>query len=617
MASPSPTPGAPLLSDLKLLLGRRDGVRLALFGGFLLVGALWEVLALASIPLFLSLLLPAETPSALQDLFRRFLESLGGSSQEGMALLGKGAGFLLAANLLRTLWAIWGMALQYRFQANRRRELTRRLLAGYLLAPAEFFRERTSPELMNQVAVECDNVVQGTISPLMEFLRGGANTLCVVLLLLLWAPGMTLAALLLLGGACALLMGLRNHRLRRFARQEQEGRQATLERCAQALSGRVEAKVYGRRLHFLQRVCQAVEGLARAQGGSMLQIRSTWPVLELLSLAALLVVSLGALVLRGGALSQVAPQVALLAMALVRLRSNAIYLMQSTLEFRRFRPALGRVCRDLRAQGAAAQKAESRLTAEEEASPLPFQEALVWHQVSFTYPGASERALSLESLRLAPGDSLVVVGPTGCGKSTFLQLLLGLRFPQEGTITVDGLLLTPDNAPAWWRNVAYLPQKPFLMEGTLAENITLGLSPSEREEEALERAVAMAQLQDLVRRLPQGVDTPLDPEGQALSGGEAQRIALARALYRRPRVLVLDEATNALDPRTEHAFHLALEELRGKTTLITVTHGLHALREQDQILFLEKGQAAAQGTLHSLKLHSPAFQKFLTGTQDA
>ncbi|MGN0867169.1 MAG: ATP-binding cassette domain-containing protein [Oligosphaeraceae bacterium] len=612
MASPSPTPGAPLLSDLKLLLGRRDGVRLALFGGFLLAGALWEVLALASVPLFLSLLLPEKTPSGLQQLFLRLL---GGG--EGLSLLWKGGGFLLAANLLRTLWAIWGMALQYRFQANRRRELTKRLLAGYLQAPVEFFRERTSPELMNQVAVECDNVVQGTISPLMEFLRGGANTLCVVILLLLWAPLMTLAALLLLGGACALLTTLRNRRLRRFARQEQEGRQATLERCAQALAGRVEAAVYGRRLHFLQRVCQAVEGLARAQGGSMLQIRSTWPVLELLSLAALLAVSLGALAFAQGDLSRVAPQVALLAMALVRLRSNAIYLMQSALEFRRFRPSLHKVCRDLREQGAPAGEAEDRLAAQEKVAPLPFQDALEWRQVSFTYPGAREAALSVEKLRLSPGDSLAVVGPTGCGKTTFLQLLLGLRFPQEGGLAVDGLPLTPENAPAWWRNVAYLPQKPFLLEGTLAENVTLGLSPRERDQAALEKALSMAQLQELVRRLPQGADTELEPEGQGLSGGEIQRIALARALYRRPRVLVLDEATNALDPRTEHAFRLALEELRGKTTLVTVTHGLHALREEDQILFLEKGRVAAQGTLQSLKLHSPAFQKFLSGTQDA
>lgn len=587
-------------------------MRLALFGGFLLVGALWEVLALASVPLFLSLLLPESTPSGL---FQRFLGVLGGG--EGFFLLAKGAGFLLAANLLRTLWAIWGMALQYRFQANRRRELTRRLLAGYLLAPAEFFRERSSPEFMNQVVVECDNVVQGILSPLVEFLRGGANTICVLALLLLWAPLMTLAALLLLGSACALLMTLRNRRLRQFARQEQEGRQATLERCAQALSGRVEAMVYGRRLHFLQRVCQAVEGLAGAQGGSMLQIRSTWPLLELLSLAALLAVSLGGLALAQGDLSQVAPQVALLAMALVRLRSNAVYLMQSALEFRRFRPALHKVCQDLRLPGTGEPKGEEQLAIQETLPPLPFQESLVWRQVSFTYPGSAAPALVVDRLSLAPGDSLTVVGPTGCGKTTFLQLLLGLRFPQEGEIAVDGRPLTPENAPAWWRNVAYLPQKPFLMEGTLAENVTLGLSPQERDAAALEKALSMAQLQELVRRLPQGVDTPLDPEGQSLSGGEIQRIALARALYRRPRVLVLDEATNALDPRTEHAFGLALEELRGNTTLITVTHGLHALREEDQILFLEKGRVVAQGPLSSLKLHCPPFQNFLTGTQDA
>ena len=126
----------------------------------------------------------------------------------------------------------------------------------------------------------------------------------------------------------------------------------------------------------------------------------------------------------------------------------------------------------------------------------------------------------------------------------------------------------------------------------------------------------MAQLQELLQRLPQGMDTPLEPEGQGLSGGEAQRIALARALYRNPLVLVLDEATNALDPRTAAAFAQALEELRGKTTMVTVTHALQALRDEDSVLFLEGGRVAAQGRCRDLREQSAAFRNFLTGTQN-
>ena len=593
-------------------------MRLGGFALFLLAGALWEVVALASIPLFLSLLFPGEGAPGeglAQRAFQAFLDWLGGA-EGGLSRLWLGGAVLLAANFLRTAWAIWGMALQYRFQAHRRMELSRRLLGGYLLAPAEFFHERTSPELMNQVAVECDNVVQGTLSPLMEFFRGGATALLVISLLLYCAPGMTLAALLFLGGGCSLLMALRNRRLRRFARQEQQGRRQTLERCAQALSGRVEATVGGRRLHFLREVCQWVERLSRAQGGSMLQIRSTWPALEFLSLVALLLVTLAALSLQGD-LARVAPQVALLSMALVRLRSNAVYLMQSALEFKRFRPALRKVCQDLRRCGGKPGEEVERLLAQAEgAAPLPFQRSLEWHGVSFTYPGEDAPALALEEFRLLPGESLVVVGPTGCGKSTFLQLLLGLRFPQKGAITVDGVPLTAETCPGWWRNVAYLPQHPFLMEGTLADNVTMGIPPGQRDETRLRQALEMAQLQELLQRLPQGMDTPLEPEGQGLSGGEAQRIALARALYRNPLVLVLDEATNALDPRTAAAFAQALEGLRGKTTMVTVTHGLQALRDEDSVLFLEGGRVAAQGRCRDLREQSAAFRNFLTGTQN-
>ena len=594
--------------DIRFLLSRRDFFRFAILLAILVAGSLLELLALSAVPLFISLLLTqGEIPDGIAGKALEYIFSFLSITTPTQRLLVAGGG-LLALNFLRTAWDILGMALQYRILFNRRIELSGRLLHDYLMAPAEFLSGRNTTELLNLAVVECDNVIQGIYAPLLEFFRYVALAICVTALLLCWMPAMTLVAIALLGGSGLLVLGVRNRRLHRFAQEEQRGRETSMKLGGEALGSRVEAAVFGRRGFFEGRFRNAMRILATAQGKNMLQTRSVWPFLEFLSLASLLVVTLGAMMVSHGNLQEVAPKIALLAIALVRLKTIFINLMQNIIVFKRFRPSLTLVCDDLRTL-------EAQLSAhsgeEDAVLPLAFHKSIIVQNVTFTYPQTDRPALSDLTLEITKGEAIGIVGATGCGKSTLLKLLLGFLKPQEGKIMVDGNTLDDDNLPAWRHAIGYVPQKPFLMDGTVAENVTFGRTRTEQNAAALQNALKLSQLEKVVEELPNGMDTPLGEYGQRFSGGQCQRVAIARALYRNADILVLDEATSALDQGTDAAFSEALEAVRKSgVTTITVTHRMENIRSCDRIFFLKDGRLEAEGTYDDLLKRSAEFRKF-------
>ncbi|RMG64620.1 MAG: ABC transporter ATP-binding protein [Calditrichaeota bacterium] len=207
--------------------------------------------------------------------------------------------------------------------------------------------------------------------------------------------------------------------------------------------------------------------------------------------------------------------------------------------------------------------------------PVPFRRSLVLEKVAFAYPGRSDFALREVDFRLDCGQTVGIVGSSGSGKTTLLLILMGLLEPRSGRVLVDGRPLTSHQVPGWQRQIGYVPQQPFLLDGTLLENIVFqpGVSREAVDQEALDFALQASGLGPWVETLPQGLDTPVGERGTGLSGGQRQRLVLARALYRRPRLLVLDEATSELDPASEAAILAALKRLQEKNlTMVIVSH---------------------------------------------
>jgi len=231
--------------------------------------------------------------------------------------------------------------------------------------------------------------------------------------------------------------------------------------------------------------------------------------------------------------------------------------------------------------------------------------------VSFVYADAPRAALQDVNIVIRRGESVGIVGPTGAGKSTLVDVLLGLLTPTSGRVLLDGEDLRGKER-AWQRQVGYVPQDPYLLDDTLRRNIAFGVPDSVIDEQRVARASALAQLDEFVRQLPEGIETVIGEDGVRLSGGQRQRVAIARALYQDPAVLVFDEATAALDNQTEREVTRAIAALHGQRTLIVIAHRLSTVEDCDRLIFLQDGLVAAIGRYDELLRH-PGFRSMAIG----
>jgi ATP-binding cassette, subfamily B, bacterial PglK len=241
-------------------------------------------------------------------------------------------------------------------------------------------------------------------------------------------------------------------------------------------------------------------------------------------------------------------------------------------------------------------------------SHIGFSGTIQLESVSFAYPGESDAAIKIGNLFVGEGESLAIVGPSGAGKTTLVDVLLGVLPAATGQVLLGGM--SPlDVVDKWPGAISYVPQDVSITSGTVRENIALGFEQDSLSDQVILNALKLAKLDDFVSSLPLGLDTPLGERGGNISGGQRQRIGIARALVTNPRILVLDEATSALDGETEAEISSAISNLKGKTTVVVIAHRLASVRNSDSVLYLESGNAILQGTFEEVRQAVPNFEK--------
>ena len=237
-----------------------------------------------------------------------------------------------------------------------------------------------------------------------------------------------------------------------------------------------------------------------------------------------------------------------------------------------------------------------------------FSPVLVVQSATVSYPSADRPAIADATIRLEAGASLALVGPTGAGKSTLADLVLGVIEPDSGSVSVSGL--RPTDAVARWPGaMSYVPQEVIVLNGTIRDNVALGLPTEDVDDQTVWEALERAHLAEMLRREREGLDTLVGEHGVRLSGGQRQRLGLARALYTRPRFMVLDEATSALDAETEKAVTDALQELAGEVTLVIVAHRLATIRHCTMVTYIEEGRIRSSGTFEEVRSAQPNFDR--------
>jgi len=237
-----------------------------------------------------------------------------------------------------------------------------------------------------------------------------------------------------------------------------------------------------------------------------------------------------------------------------------------------------------------------------------FLPEIVISQVSFSYPGQKKPAVAEINLIVPPGSSIAFVGLSGAGKTTMVDILMGILQPDIGSVLISGC--SPSDAVTKWPGaVAYVPQDIAIASGTIRENVGQGYPLAVATDELVINALKIAGLNEFVSQLPNGIDTQVGERGARMSGGQRQRLGIARALFTQPRLLVLDEATSSLDGETEASISSAINSLRGSTTLVVIAHRLSTIREVNKVVYLSNGKALAGGTFDEVRKMVPAFDR--------
>ena len=542
------------------LLNRQERKHAGLLLCMILVMALLDMIGVASIVPFIAVLTNpeiVETNVILNKIFQISNAFGVKNKQEFLFAVGVLVFILLIISL--TFKAATNYA-QMRFSFMREHSIGKRLVEGYLNQPYSWFLNRNSADLGKTILSEISQIVGSGIRPLIDLITMSTVTLALIILLVIADPKLTMIVGLSISIAYGTIYYFIRKKLNHIGKIRLKNNQFRFIAVSEAFGASKEIKVLGLEQAYTKRFSDPSLDLARSQASANVISQLPRFVLEGIAFGGIMLVILY-LMSQKGDFTKAMPVISLYVFAGYRLMP-AIQKIYSSLTLLAFiGPSLDTLIKDI-------EKLQV-LNFNQQPQNLLFNKQIVLNNICYNYPNSSRTALQDVTINIPARTTVGLVGTTGSGKTTTVDIILGLLEPQKGTLEIDGQIISQANVRSWQKLIGYVPQHIYLSDDTIAANIAFGLETKMINQKLVEKAARVANLHNFViDELPKQYDTIIGERGIRLSGGQRQRIGIARALYNNPKVLILDEATSALDNQTEEAVMDAVNNLSKESIFI-------------------------------------------------
>lgn len=508
--------------------------------------------------------------------------------------------FLFVLGVLVFLILILGIAFKaltnyakIRYVKMRETSIGKILLKGYLKHPYEWFLNRNSADLGKAILSESGIVAGDVLSPIFDLFGSILTVIFIVILLLLVDYKITLITGLFFFIIYGFIIKFTKNFLKQIGNENVKNNELRFLSINEAFGASKEIKIGGLEQVYVKRFSKSAEKYSRNKVSSA--VVSTLPrfALEAITFGGAVLIILYLMSQKGG-FSNALPVISLFIFASYRLMPaiQNIYVTLATITFAS--PSLNFLYQDIK-------NSRSLKVNKNNEDIFHLKNSISLENIIYNYPNTSSSALNNISFNIKSKSTIGIVGPTGCGKTTLVDTILGLLEPQKGNLKIDEKLITNENLKSWQSCIGYVPQNIYLADDTLASNIAFGVNPDQIDQETVEKSSKIANLHDFViNELPKKYQTIIGERGTRLSGGQRQRIGIARALYNKPKLLILDEATSALDNQTEQYVMDAINNLRNNMTIILIAHRLNTVKKCENIILLEKGKIKTQGSYDEL-----------------
>ena len=575
------------LKKLLSILSLRERKQAVLLLLMILIMALLDVIGVASILPFMAVLTNPDiiqTNIVLNKMFQASSIFEVENNQQFLYLLGIVVFVFLVISLIFKAFTSY---VQTRFVQMREYTIGKRLVESYLYQPYNWFLSRHSADLGKTILSEVSQIVGSGMNPLMTLISHSMISIAIIVLLIIADPKLALIVGFSLGGAYSLIFYFTRNYLARIGEERLKSNQLRYTAVSEAFGAAKEVKVGGLEKIYIKRFSDSAQIFARTAASAAITRQLPRFILEGIAFGGIMLVILY-LMSQTGSFTNALPIISLYVFAGYRLMPalQQIYFSFAQLTF--IGPSLDALSDEI--------KNLKPFNSNQDQGVLSFNKEITLKNIHYNYPNSSRTALKDVNLSIPAKSTVGLVGSTGCGKTTTVDIILGLIEAQKGILEVDGRIITKQNTRAWQRSIGYVPQQIYLSDDTVAANIAFGVDPKDINQEAVEKASKIANLHEfVVNELPKNYQTTVGERGVRLSGGQRQRIGIARALYHAPKVLILDEATSALDNQTEQVVMDAVNNLSKDITIILIAHRLNTVKNCDIIFKFDKGKIKARG----------------------